>query len=333
MPYDDFDMATMPLGDHLDELRKRLLLALLGLLPVLIVGMALGRRMLEWLLIPVRESLRQEDLVAQLQTISPAEAFYTYVKIALVFTVLVGSPWILYQLWRFIAPGLYASERRFAYLLAPMSMVLSITSVLFVFFVILPVVLTFFIQFGSSIGDQDPGIVERPPSLVLPTIPVLEGDPADLAPGEVWLNLRLKQIRVASGEPGEIHVLGSMLTGGSVVAQQYRLSEYVRMVLVMMLGFAVAFQLPVVVLLLGWAGIVTPKFLGKYRRHALLVLAIISAVLTPADPLSMILMAVPLYLLYELGILLLGVLKPGRVAGGFSDEDYGSAASDEEQRP
>src|SRR5690606_9309957 len=146
------------------------------------------------------------------------------------------------------------------------------------------------------------------PALVFPEIPTLAGDPPDPQPGQVWFNSNLKQLRFATPKGEGVRVVGTALTGGSVVAQQYRLSEYIRMVLMMMLGFAVAFHLPVVELLLGWAGIISPAFLTKYRRHAIMVLAVISAVLTPADPISMILMAVPLYVLFELGIVLLRVL-------------------------
>ncbi|MEC9374503.1 MAG: twin-arginine translocase subunit TatC, partial [Planctomycetota bacterium] len=102
---------------------------------------------------------------------------------------------------------------------------------------------------------------------------------------------------------------------GGVIAQQYRISEYVNLFLALGLVFAVAFQLPLVMLLLGWSGIAGPEsFTGK-RRYVFFACAIAGAILTPADPVSMVLLTVPLYLLFEGGILLMRFLPATRVAG------------------
>ena len=82
-----------------------------------------------------------------------------------------------------------------------------------------------------------------------------------------------------------------------------------------MFAIAVAFQLPMVMLLLGWIGAVTPDWLRKNRRYAILILAIISALITPQDVISMLMMLVPLYLLYELGIQLIVWVPMSKVAG------------------
>ena len=91
------------------------------------------------------------------------------------------------------------------------------------------------------------------------------------------------------------------------------------------LAFGIGFQTPVVVLLLGWAGIVDRKTLAKYRRYAVAISAVAGAILTPADPLSMMLLAIPLYVLFELGMLLLVVfppkLNPDREPDGDADDD------------
>ena len=97
---------------------------------------------------------------------------------------------------------------------------------------------------------------------------------------------------------------------------EFRVSESIKMILMFSLGFIAGFQTPVVVLLLGWAGMIDVAFLRKYRKHALLVIAIVAALLTPADPFSMVMMMVPLCLLYELGALLLKWFPASRVAGG-----------------
>ena len=102
----------MPLGDHLEELRKRLLVALLGLIPFLVVAAIIGRWVLDFLTIPVRHALAKAGLPPVLQATSPVEVFGAYMKVVLLLTVLGGSWWVLIQLWRFISPGLYMSECR-----------------------------------------------------------------------------------------------------------------------------------------------------------------------------------------------------------------------------
>ena len=117
----------MPLGDHLEELRRRLLFALLGLIPFLVISVAIGRWVLDFMTIPVRKALAEAGLPPVLQATSPVEVFGSYMKVVLLLTILGGSWWILIQLWRFISPGLYMSERRFVYILVPMSFLLTVT--------------------------------------------------------------------------------------------------------------------------------------------------------------------------------------------------------------
>ena len=99
------------------------------------------------------------------------------------------------------------------------------------------------------------------------------------------------------------------------ISPMYKISEYIKTVLSMGLAFGVAFQTPVVVVMLGWVGIINPTMMRRFRKHAIAVSVILGAVLTPADPLSMVLLAGPLYLLYELGLLILHVLPIERVVG------------------
>lgn len=303
----------MSLGDHLEELRKRVILAIVGVVPIFLAAAIMGRPILALLIDPLQDQLRAASQPAGLLATGPFETFSVYVQISLVVTVLVGSPWILYQLWKFIAPGLYAHERRFVHILVPLSSALTITSGLFLYYVILPVVLSFFIGFGAQLGRSPTPLIDVPEAIVLPEFPVLEGDPRDPQPGQVWINTDLMQLRTAvTTRAGEVAAVGAELVAGAGITQQYRVSEYVQTVLTMGLAFGAGFQTPVVVLLLGWAGIVTREFLAKYRRYAVAVSAVLGALLTPADPLSMVLMAVPLYLLFELGMLLLIVFPPGR---------------------
>jgi sec-independent protein translocase protein TatC len=124
--------------------------------------------------------------------------------------------------------------------------------------------------------------------------------------------LRRTCIAMTDGKP--VIVYSQLFTSTGVVPL-YDVTPYVKLLLSLSLAFAGAFQTPVVVVLLGWAGIIDQKFLKKYRKHAILICAIAAAILTPGDPASMILMLIPLYLLYELGGILLKYFPASRVAG------------------
>lgn len=316
MPYDDLGDTIMPFGDHLEELRRRLIYALLGVLPILIVSLVIGKSVLNFLLHPIAAALERGGMPPGLQVTGPFEMFTAYIQVSVVLTILVGAPWIVFQLWRFVAPGLHSHERRFAYLLAPMSVVLTVLSALFLYYVMLPTVLMFFVAFNASLPMVEVKSAPLPEGVALQVATVLEADPEDPPLGAMWYNRTVNQLRMSVlDKDGKKVVNGTAMTGSALISQQYKVSDCVGMVLMFALALAIAFQMPVVVLLLGWAGIVTPELLMRYRRHAVLICAVLGAVLTPADPLSMLLLAVPLYFLYELGVVLLRALPAKRVAG------------------
>lgn len=307
---------VMSFGDHLDELRRRLMLSFVGVIPVFIVAMYFGKTVLNFLIRPVQSELRHAGQPASMQSTGVLETFGAYFHVSIIVTILVGSPWILWQLWKFVAPGLYNHERRFVYFLLPLSTVLTVTGISLLYLAIVPAMLRFFIPFGADIGLTAPTIAEIAPNVAIPTLPVLNGDPAAPQLGMAWINSVLQQLRVCVGMDGTTPViLGTDLVKGAGISQNYRVNEYIQLFLTLALAFAVAFQLPVVVLLLGWAGIIDRPWLAKYRRHALLGCAILSALLTPGDPTSLIMLWLPLYGLYELGGLLLKYFPARRVAG------------------
>lgn len=317
---DDSISASMSFGDHLEELRRRLTAALLGVLPIFIVATLFGQTLLTLVIEPARLQLRNEGLPDTLQATSPMEAFNTYFKIAVIVTIIVGVPWILYQIWLFVAPGLYDHEKRFVRILLPMSLTLSVVGVAFLYKVILPVALAFLIHFSADLGREAPTIApEIPANTVFTTIPVLAGDPPTPAIGQEWFNTILRQKRLCVGMEGTVPVIvGVPYTSGAGIVPQYKVSEYVDLVLTLALAFAAGFQMPVVVLLLGWLGLIDRKWLAKYRRHALMICVVLSALLTPGDPLSLVLMAIPLFALYELGGLLLKWMPATKVAQGWT---------------
>ncbi|MEL6329051.1 MAG: twin-arginine translocase subunit TatC [Planctomycetota bacterium] len=306
----------MSFGAHLEDLRRRLILGLGGLVPIVILAFVFGQEILAWLVEPLRDQLRAaEQPVALIQT-GPAEAVMIYIKIALVTAVIAGAPWLLFQLWKFIEPGLYANEKKFVYVLIPFSGVLTVGSVAFLYYATLPLMLGYLIYFGTHIVQLPGGEAEPPPGVTLPSLIVLDGDPAEPEIGQYWFNEHIDQLRFAAPQLGDDdlseppRILGAQFSAGTGIIQQYKVSEYVNTIFSLAIGFAIGFQMPIVVLLLGWSGIIERAFFEKYRKYMVLVCAIAGALLTPADPGSMFMLAVPLYLLFEVGIVLLRFFPP-----------------------
>jgi sec-independent protein translocase protein TatC len=138
----------MSLGDHLEELRARLILALIGLMLALILCISFGKFLIRFAEMPYIRAMGAE---ARLQTIAPAEGFVSYMQIAMIAGVVISSPWIFYQLWQFVAAGLYPKERRYVHYAAPFSAGLFITGSLFFIFVIAPVTLKMLVLFNKRI--------------------------------------------------------------------------------------------------------------------------------------------------------------------------------------
>lgn len=314
--------AVMPFGDHLEELRRRMIYALIAIVPLFLVGMAISPQLLEIVIAPVKHALNDAGLASQLIETAPAETFMTALKLAFVGTILVGSPWIMFQAWLFVAPGLYANERRFVYVLLPLSAALTVSAVVFLYLALMPLMLSFFIGFGATISGTTPKTAPVPEGIVLPNVPLLMADPVEPVPGNMWYNRDLHEFRIAvpGSKEGQTDILGVPVTRSAGIVQQYRVSEYTKMFLGLAMSFSIGFQTPVVVLLLGWVGIIEPKSLLKYRRHVAMVCLVLGAVLTPADPGSMILLAVPLYFLFELGVILHRLLPAERVSRGFGKQ-------------
>ena len=192
------------------------------------------------------------DSRVSITTLSAQEAFGIYVKAALLVGVVLASPWIFYQLWTFVAAGLYAHERRWVWTFLPISVGLFLAGVLLAFFFVFDFVLDYLLAFNAWLGlDPDP-----------------------------------------------------------------RISEWLSFVLILPIGFGIGFQLPLVMLFLERIGVVDAETYAKQWRAALLAISIVSAVLTPADPYSLLFLAVPLCLLYFGGIALCrhgpGAARPQR---------------------
>ncbi|MHC4759590.1 MAG: twin-arginine translocase subunit TatC [Planctomycetota bacterium] len=139
--------TTMSLGDHLEELRARLILAILGLIIGTIICLFFGTRIITFIESPYNKLMPEHPLVV----LAPADAFIGYMKISLISGLIVSSPWVFYQLWMFVAAGLYPHERKYVHLAVPFSAILFVAGALFFLFVVAPISLLFFLKFGDFI--------------------------------------------------------------------------------------------------------------------------------------------------------------------------------------
>lgn len=230
--------STMSLGDHLEELRTRLILALIGLAICAVIGFCFGPKIISIIEQPYISAMGSD---ARLQTLAPADGFVTFVKIALITGLLISSPWVFYQLWMFIATGLYPHEKKYVHLAAPFSAILFIGGAMFFMFIVAPVTLSFLVKFNEKF-------------------------------------------------------LG--------VSSRFTFQHYVSFVTHLMLVFGLAFQTPTAIFFLNRTGLVSLKALSRSRKYVLLVIFVVAAMVTPPDVVSQVTLAIPLYLLFELGILL-----------------------------
>ena len=239
------DQAEMPFLDHLDELRTRLIRALLALL----VGMVLGLvAVTSWDVLgivarPIEAALPGEDLNFS----SPTTPFVVTLKLGFLVGLVVTFPYIALQAWRFLAPALYENERKFAIPAIGAGTLLFIAGVAMAYFIVLPLGLRILLTFYSE--DLNPVIM---------------------------------------------------------------ITEYLTFATRLILAFGFIFELPVILVFLSLLGIVTPEGLAKYRRHAIVVMAVVAAFLTPADPYTMLAMMLPMMLLYELSVFATRVLRRRR---------------------
>ncbi len=315
----------MSFGDHLEELRRRVLWSLAAPLPLSVITFLLSDPLIAWLYRPLDRVLERFDLPQRLQVLGPAEVLVTKIKLSLIAAIVLSAPWIFWQAWQFVRPGLYRREQRFVYFLVPGSAILTVAGLALMYFAMLPLMLQVLVLFGAALLDGPAG--ERDPRLQA----ILEANspielrlehPETPEPGSMWLKWPEGELywapptpEDAAGNPAP-DAIEIIPTDTSMVTQEFRLTTYINFVLLLMLGIVIAFQMPLVIVLLGWMGLVSAPELRAKRKYALFICAAVAAVITPADALSMIVMLIPLYGLYELSILLLIVAPASAVAEG-----------------
>lgn len=271
----------MSLGDHLDELRRRLLRAVLGVLVGMIVCFFFGKYLFAVMFWPLNVATGGNAPKMYPRTLS--EPFSTYLRVCLISGAVLASPYGLYQMWLFISAGLYERERRAVrrYLLP--SIALFVLGVAFFLVVVAPLVIGFFLYFAQSSYPSPPGW------------------------GVGWLGKFLGR--------GDIAATTLPAESGGFVRPWLTLSEYVSFVGMLGFVFGLGFQTPLVVIFLARSGIVPVEAMRRFRRYVLLAICIVSAIVTPADVGSMIALAVPMYLLYEVGLYVAGRRPRAREGG------------------
>jgi len=227
---EDVEMSFL---DHLEELRHRLIYAIVGVVIGSIAAWIFIDPLVEIVLLkPARDS------GATLQNLRPFGQLFLYVQVAIVAGIIISLPNIFYHLWKFIAPALRKKERKYILSIVIFTTVCFLAGVAFAYFVMLPMALKFAAQFGS---DQ--------------------------------------------------------------IKNEFAIDEYMSIIISVMLAAGCVFELPMVSFFLTKLGILTPNFMRKYRRHSIVIILFLSAILTPgADPVSQVILAVPLVLLYEISI-------------------------------
>ena len=232
--------ARMSFFDHLVELRKRIVSSLIGVGAGIIIGLLVSKHFINYIVAPMQAALRANHLDDKLYYTSPAGYISLVINLGVYLGLVFAMPYVLYQVWLFVAPGLYKHERRAAAGFILSSMFLFLCGIAFAYFILLPQVLTFLMGFAYD-GPVKPLI---------------------------------------------------------------SINEYFSLILLVLIGLGIIFELPVLIFILSIFGIVTPKFLLKNFRYAMLVITVAAAIITPTpDATTMLIFMAPMIVLYFVGVL------------------------------
>ncbi|MCH8150236.1 MAG: twin-arginine translocase subunit TatC, partial [Planctomycetes bacterium] len=211
---DPVETGRMSIGDHLDELRSCIVRALVGVALGAVVGFVFGKEILGIICRPLLVVQFANGLQPGAQVLSPSTAFLAYLKISLLSGLIIASPWVIYQIWRFVASGLYGNEKRFASAMLLPAIGLFAAGVAFLYFIVLPIVLNFFIVFNKNfeLPSLTPTAFQR---LLLPddsdkpvdeaqvetlALPLLTENPKEPPPGQAWINTTSRRLVVSTSD-------------------------------------------------------------------------------------------------------------------------------------
>lgn len=232
------------LKPHIQDLRKRLVISCLTLIVVFIICFSFWEHIFELIKLPLSEAFAGE-VKGELVQLSPAEGVFTAMKVSFFTSLVISMPVIFWQLWLFVAPGLYKHEKMIVLPFVLFASIMFTIGASFAYFVVFPYVIKYILMFGNS--------------------------------------LFVSNISVES---------------------------YVTFFTRLILGFGIAFELPVLSFFLAKVGLITDATLKGFFKYAIVIIFIIAAVITPPDVLSQFFMAIPLIGLYGISILIAKLINP-----------------------
>ncbi|MEP3345450.1 MAG: twin-arginine translocase subunit TatC [Litoreibacter sp.] len=289
----DIEDSSAPLIEHLTELRTRVIRAAMAFIVGMVICFTFGSAILDFLLVPIENTMRSlGNPNPVMQYTAPQEYFFTLIRISMVGGLFVSFPVIGYQLWRFVAPGLYKNEKNAFLPFLVASPLLFLLGASFAHYVVVPLAMQFFLGFADL------------PSFFAAI--------------------------VASGEVTE----ATSDTGIDIVFNG-KVNESLDITLKMIVAFGLCFQLPVLLTLMGKAGLATADGLRSTRKYAVVGILIVAALVTPPDVTTQLILFIVVYGLYEISIFLVARVEKDREVklreeGLWDDEDDADEAPTED---